>query len=101
MLMYTHSTFRVLLTYIESGDKYTWKGIFIAVAFLFATALYNFVVMRFLYHGFNSGMNLRSIITMAVYKKVCMCMYMYVLFYKIIIQNNCRSSYMYMYVSYS
>ena len=62
--------FSVLLEYIESGDQRTWKGEVLAFAMLATVVLYMTAVGRFCYHGYNCGMNLRTIVTGMVYRKV-------------------------------
>ena len=61
---------RSLLGYIESGDSLTWKGGVLAFAMAFSSTLFNVAIQRFLYHGYNAGMNLRTIATAAIYRKV-------------------------------
>ena len=62
--------FRALLAYIQNGDQYTWKGVVIAFVMLLSSFIYYSLMQRFMYHGYNAGMNLRTIVTSAVYRKV-------------------------------
>ena len=62
--------FSALLQFIESGDQRTWKGEVLAFAMLATVVLYMTAVGRFCYHGYNCGMNLRTIVTGMVYRKV-------------------------------
>ena len=52
------------MTYIESDDPLTWKGALLALAMFMSSNLFNVLIQRFLYHGYNAGMNLRTPITL-------------------------------------
>ena len=62
--------FSALLQFIESGDQRTWKGEVLAFAMLASVMAYTVAHCRFCYHGHGCGMNLRTIVTGMVYRKV-------------------------------
>ena len=59
----------MLITFIESGDVYSWKGFVLAAAMFFFNVLRTVIQQRYLYHAFNAGMHLRTVTTAMVYRK--------------------------------
>lgn len=62
--------FRVLLQFIQSGDIFSWKGYFIAAMMFLFNVAKTVVQQAFMYHAFNAGMHLKTVVTAMVYRKV-------------------------------
>ena len=60
----------LLISYIESGDPFLWKGIFISIAMLLNSFLNSILINNFLFFVFRAGARARTVVNAAVYRKV-------------------------------
>ena len=62
--------YRTILTYIDSGDPYEWKGYAMSFTMFIVVLMGQFFLQRYLYHNYNFGIWCRTSVTAAVYRKV-------------------------------
>ena len=66
----TASCFSYLITFVESGDPFVWRGYLYAALLFVITILRGIVQQQHMYGKFSIGMRIRSTLNAAVYRKV-------------------------------
>ena len=60
----------LLLTYMDSNDTYSWKGIILAIGMFVCNVMAAIFIHNFLYYTWTAGMRMKSIVNSVIYRKV-------------------------------
>ena len=61
---------RELLNWMQADDTYKWKGVCFSFAMFFSGVAFVFFIQRHFYYSFLFGLQMKSAVTAAVYRKV-------------------------------